>query len=105
MKDRKRWCEIGEAMELLPSDVTEASESRVGRGRGQRNQQHESGEPEENKFPFDDIVRDCMPVQTLIEHSVGDDVQKSIEEREQAEHPPETHRPRPTCDCLERGAG
>src|SRR5258708_1817136 len=104
MKDRECWRQIGQAMELLPSDVTEASESRVGRCRGQRNQQHKSGETEKDKFPFANIVHDCMPVQTLIEHSVGDDVQKSIEEREQAEHPPDTHRPGPTKHGFKRRA-
>jgi hypothetical protein len=34
MKDRKRWCQIGEAMELLPPDVTEASEGGICRCRG-----------------------------------------------------------------------
>src|SRR5271156_726584 len=98
MKDRKSWCQIGQAMELLPPDVTEASEGGICRCRGQRNQKHKCRKPQEDKLPLDNIVHDRVPVQTLIEHRIGDDVQESIEESEPPEHPPDTHRPRPTKD-------
>src|SRR5260370_4944985 len=45
-----------------------------------------------------------MPVETLIKHRVGDDVQQSVEESEQAEHPPDTHWPGPTKHGFERRA-
>src|SRR5205807_10560953 len=87
--------EVDEAVQALPALDAETADTRVGGGECERDQQHERGEADVDELPLNDVEKDRVKVEALVEDEVGHEVTAGVKEGEQAEHAPDTDGLRP----------
>ena len=74
-----RWCS------RCQRRIAEPPDRRGRRGQRQRHQQHQGQEPDGDERPLGDVLDDDRPIEALVQHEVGQEVQHGVEEGEQAE--------------------
>ena len=84
--------EVDETVQQVPVAAAEPPDPAGGRGERQRNHQHEGGEPRRDVGPLHHVLPHAVEGQRVVEHEVGHEVQRAVEEGEQAERPPEAAR-------------
>ena len=87
--DAERRRHVGEAVQPPPRPAAQPADHAGGRGQRQRHQQHERGEAGGDERPLRDVLHDGRPVEELVEPDVRQQVQRAVEERKEAEHPPD----------------
>jgi len=92
---------VDQPVQFLPPPAEPAHGPRR-RGRGQRHEQEQGGEPGRDVGPLDDVGAELRPVGCLVHEQVPEEVHRDVEEGKQAEHAPEQLQPRPAQQHAQR---
>ena len=74
-------------MDPLPARAPETGNPLSGGCDGQRKHQKKSSHPRQNKRTFVDVLQDFAPHEKLVQPDVGHEVDESLKEGKQADHP------------------
>jgi hypothetical protein len=84
----KHGSEVSQSVESFPAPEAKSPHRRVVGGNGERNQHQKGREAYEDELALRDVGNDLSPSETLVDPSVGGDVDQGITEPKEAEHPP-----------------
>ncbi len=95
--------EVDQPVQPLPSLVAEASYHGGGRRCGQRNHKREPRHARGDEPPFDHVRQHLVHIEKLVEPDPCHQVQASVKEREQPQHPAEPDQLRLIQESAQRG--
>src|SRR5207248_3787545 len=96
--------EIRQPVERLPAPEAEPLHPAFRRSHCERQQAAPGGEPHGHEPALDDVLADRREVEPLVDGHVGGEMERGVEEREEAQHAADAQRPFPSEDELHRRA-
>ena len=85
--------EINQAVQGLPALAAQLSDRPFCRGERQGNHQDKGGHSRSDEPALGDVGQHFVDIEKFVEPDVGGQVQRAVEEREQAEHPAQADQP------------
>src|SRR5262249_192849 len=102
MKDGGCRAEVNEPVQKLPALPSQSPDPRFRRGDPERNEHDEARIAGHNKRPFLEIIEHSIESEELIEPDIADEVEGSVEEREQSQHASRANDFAPSCESTQR---
>src|SRR5205085_5792935 len=93
MEDASDRREVREPVKLLPALAAEPLYHLVGGGDGERDHRREGEHADEYETSARNVLHDGAQVEPLVEADVGQQMQRAVEERVEAEHASEAYEP------------
>ena len=89
-------------MDPLPARAPKTADPLSGGRDGQRNHQKESRHPRQNKWTLVDVLQDFAPHEKLVQPDVGHEMNESLKEGKQADHPAKSNQAADTSNSPKR---